>query len=139
MDKRTRITPEIISSLAADEIFVFGSNLAGNHAGGAARTAIKWGAKMGQGIGLQGQTYAIPTMFSTVDELKPYVNSFITFAKDHPELRFLVTKIGCGIAGFSEQEIAVLFTAVIREDIRNICLPIEFTIIDSSNKEISNG
>jgi len=138
MDNRTNITPETITSLAADEIFVFGSNLAGKHLGGAARTAIKWGAVMGQGVGLQGMTYAIPTMFSTVDEIKPYVASFISYAKNHPEHRFLVTKIGCGIAGFSEKEIAGLFTAVIRENIPNIRLPKEFSIIIRLDEEIRN-
>lgn len=138
MSKIIRITPEKISTLATDEIFVFGSNLAGKHLGGAARAALKWGAVMGQGIGLQGQTYAIPTMFSTVDEIKPYVESFIAFAKNHPDLRFLVTKIGCGIAGFSEKEIAGLFTTVIREDIPNICLPEEFTGIIRSAEGIRN-
>ena len=126
MIKPTGITPEIISTLGNNEVFVFGSNLAGRHGGGAARTALKWGAVMGQGVGLQGQTYAIPTMFDTTGEIQPYVTEFINFAKSHPEYRFLVTKIGCGIAGFSITEIAELFRPVILEQIQNISLPIEF-------------
>lgn len=129
MGKKSRFTPEIINFLEKNEIFVFGSNLAGMHGGGAARTALKWGAVMGQGVGLQGQTYAIPTMFSTAAEIKPYVIDFIAFAKSQPEFRFLVTKIGCGIAGFSEEEIAALFVSVVQEDIKNIFLPREFLTI----------
>jgi hypothetical protein len=123
MEKRKIFTPEIIYSLQENEIFVFGSNLAGIHAGGAAHNALKWGAKIGQGVGLQGQTYAIPTMFVHVEEIKPYVLEFINFAKAHKQYIFLVTKIGCGIAGFSEVEIAKLFQDVIQEDIKNIFLP----------------
>jgi hypothetical protein len=100
----------------------------GNHAGGAARTAIKWGAIMGQGEGIQGKTYAIPTMLNSVVEIKPYVLRFIEYAKSNPYKRFLVTKIGCGIAGFNYKEIAPLFLLVIREDISNICLPEEWVI-----------
>jgi len=126
MKKPTGITPEIISSLENNEVFVFGSNLAGRHGGGAARIALRWVAVMGQGVGLQGQTYAIPTMFNTTGEIKPYVTEFIKFAKSHPEYRFLVTKIGCGIAGFSVIEMAELFKPVIFEQIHNIYLPNEF-------------
>lgn len=81
--KRYEYTPERISSLKPDEVFVFGSNLAGMHAGGAARVAVnKFGAIWGQGVGLQGQSYAIPTMQGGVDTIKPYVDQFITFAKE---------------------------------------------------------
>lgn len=76
-----RITPQFIDQLADGEIFVFGSNIEGNHAGGAARTALKWGAEPGEGVGLYGQTYAIPTMFSTIKYIKVYVTEFIEFAK----------------------------------------------------------
>ena len=126
MQKQNRITPEIITTLEINDIFVFGSNLAGMHGGGAARTALRWGAIMGQGVGLQGRTYAIPTMFRSVDEIKPYVSDFLDFAKRHPEFRFLVTKIGCGIAGFSVKEIARLFNPVITDNITNIFLPEDF-------------
>lgn len=118
-------TPENISSLNPNEIFVFGSNLAGSHGGGAARVALrKFGAKMGQGVGLQGQSYAIPTMQGGVETIKPYVDQFITFAKAHPELKFYVTRIGCGIAGFKDEDIAPLFQAALGET--NIILPKSF-------------
>ena len=120
-----RITPEHIRSLGQNEIFVFGSNLAGAHGGGAARIAVEqFGAIMGQGVGLQGQSYAIPTMQGGVNTIAPYVDEFIAFAKQHPELTFLVTRIGCGIAGFSPRQIAPLFTGAV--DVKNIHLPQDF-------------
>lgn len=118
-------TPEKISELKPNEVFVFGSNLAGSHGGGAAWSAYrKFGAIWGQGVGLQGQSYAIPTMQGGVETIKPYVDEFIRFAKQHPELNFLVTKIGCGIAGFKVEEIAPLFYHAI--DCKNVILPKEF-------------
>jgi hypothetical protein len=126
MEKQNRFTPEVITTLETNDIFVFGSNLAGMHGGGAARTALKWGAIMGRGVGLQGRTYAIPTMFRTVNEIKPYVADFVEFAKSHPEYRFLVTRIGCGIAGFTVKEIAGLFKPVVMDNITNIFLPEDF-------------
>lgn len=120
-----RITPNNISKLAENEIFVFGSNLDGHHYGGAARIAEeKFGAIFGQGVGLQGQSYAIPTMHGGVDVIKPYVDEFIEFAKQHPELTFLVTRIGCGIAGFKDSEIAPLFKGAL--GMANIALPQSF-------------
>ena len=120
-----RITPNRISQLAANEVFVFGSNLQGHHYGGAARIANeKFGAIFGQGVGLQGQSYAIPTMQGGVETIRPYVDEFIEFAKQHPELTFLVTRIGCGIAGFKDSEIAPLFRGAI--GIENIALPQSF-------------
>ena len=108
--EQKRTTPEFITELQPNEIFVFGSNLQGMHGGGAARVAYRnFGAVMGQGVGLQGQSYAIPTMQGGVETIRPYVDEFITFAKGHPELTFLVTRIGCGIAGFTDEEIAPLF------------------------------
>ena len=120
-----RISPRWIDSLEENEIFVFGSNLQGMHGGGAARVAHeKFGAVWGEGIGLQGQSYAIPTMHGGVDAIAPYVNDFIAFAKEHPELKFLVTEIGCGIAGFRISEMAPLFKEAL--DITNIYLPQRF-------------
>ena len=117
-----RFTPERISELAENEIFVFGSNLAGAHGGGAARLAYrKFGAVWGEGVGLHGRTYAIPTMQGGVQTIKPYVDEFIRFAKEHPSLTFLVTRIGCGIAGFQDRDIAPLFKAAI--NVENIILP----------------
>ena len=118
-------TPDRISRLEDNEIFVFGSNLGGFHGGGAARAAMdRFGAIWGQGVGLQGQSYAIPTMQGGVDTIAPYVDEFIEFASQHKEYRFLVTRIGCGIAGFRDDEIAPLFAAALPID--NIILPREF-------------
>lgn len=123
--ERPDFTPNYIKSLKADEIFVFGSNLAGAHGGGAARIAVEdFGAIWGQGVGLQGQCYAIPTMQGGVETIKPYVDEFIEFAKQHKELFFYVTRIGCGIAGFRDEEIAPLFAKAI--DVQNIALPETF-------------
>jgi hypothetical protein len=120
-----RITEDYIQSLRPDEVFVFGSNLAGLHGGGAARAAYnKFGAVWGQGIGMQGQSYAIPTMQGGVETIAPYVDEFIEYAGSHPEKRFLVTEIGCGIAGFKPEEIAPLFSGAI--GIENISLPRRF-------------
>ena len=80
-----------------------------------------FGAIMGQGVGLQGQSYGIPTMQGGVETIRPYVDEFIAFAKEHPELTFLVTRIGCGIAGFTDEEIAPLFEKA--HDVENIVLP----------------
>lgn len=125
MDKRKRISPDLINNLKDNEIFVFGSNLEGMHGGGAARAAYnKFGAIWGQGAGLQGQSYGIPTMHGGVDVIKPYVDEFINFAKSHPQLKFLVTRIGCGIAGFKDEEIAPLFQDAF--EIENIYLPKSF-------------
>ena len=118
-------TSERISELRENEIFVFGSNLAGAHGGGAAWLAYRrFGAVWGEGVGLHGRTYAIPTMQGGVDTIKPYVDDFILFAKEHKELTFLVTRIGCGIAGFRNEEIAPLFKDAIC--VENIILPKEF-------------
>ena len=120
--QQKRTTSENITSLAPNEIFVFGSNLSGMHGGGAAWVAYrKFGAIMGQGVGLQGQSYGIPTMQGGVETIRPYVDEFIEFAKSHPELTFLVTRIGCGIAGFDDAEIAPLFEAA--HEVANIVLP----------------
>ena len=125
MSKEKRITPEWITDLKEDEVFVFGSNLKGMHGGGAARVAYdKFGAVWGQGVGMQGQSYGIPTMHGGTDVIKPYVDEFIEYAKQHPEKKFLVTPVGCGIAGFTESEIAPLFKDA--KDVENIWLPEKF-------------
>ena len=122
---QNRITPERISNLRPGEIFVFGSNLAGMHGGGAARIAVvHFGAIMGQGVGLQGQSYAIPTMQGGVNTIQPYVDEFLRFADCHPEMTFLVTRIGCGIAGFRPEQIAPLFAAAV--NLPNVHLPLDF-------------
>ncbi len=133
---RPAFTPDIITNLGCDEIFVFGSNLQGIHVGGAARIAFKnFGAIMGQGIGLQGNSYAIPTMQGGVETIRPYVDDFIKFAKERKDLIFYVTRIGCGIAGFKDEEIAPLFAKARVLD--NVILPKSFCdIIDSWNYNI---
>lgn len=97
-------------------IFVFGSNRQGRHGAGAARHAMTFGAVYGQAEGRQGSTYAIVTKELrlthepvTLAEVKEGVDRFITYAQNHPELEFLVTRIGCGLAGFSDAQIAPLF------------------------------
>ena len=96
-------------------IFVFGSNLAGVHGAGAALYARKHhGAIYGQGIGLQGNSYGIPTkdmLIRTLSlvQIQKYVTQFIWFAKDHPEMTFNVTRIGCGLAGYVDKQIAPMF------------------------------
>lgn len=125
MNTEKRISPDFINNLKPNEIFVFGSNLDGMHGGGAARVAYNnFGAIWGQGVGLQGQSYGIPTMHGGIDDIKPYVDEFINFAKSHTELKFLVTRIGCGIAGFTDKEMAPLFKDAI--EIENIYLPKSF-------------
>ena len=125
INKEGRVTPDFITSLKPNEVFVFGSNLAGMHGGGAARIAhLYFGAVMGNGDGIQGQSYAIPTMQGGVDTIRPYVDKFIAYAKQHPDQHFLVTRIGCGIAGFSPDEIAPLFAEA--AEVENISLPDDF-------------
>ncbi len=119
-----RVTPQMIRQLGENEIFVFGSNANGYHRGGAAAFAMReFGAVWGQGEGLQGKSYAIPTM-EGFDQLREAVNRFTAFADQHQELRFLVTMVGCGIAGYSPRDIAPLFKGCI--DLENVALPIEF-------------
>ena len=116
------VTPNRITRLSESEVFVFGSNLQGYHGGGAARTAMKqFGAEWGVGVGPTGQCYAIPTMQGGVETIKPYVDEFLAYAQGHPDTRFLVTRIGCGIAGFKDAEIAPLFSQAV--NLPNVALP----------------
>lgn len=120
-----RFTPDNIKELAPDEIFVFGSNLAGHHGGGAARVALdRFGAQWGQGEGIQGQSYAIPTMQGGVETIKPYVDRFLDLAYEWDQNTFMVTRIGCGIAGFTPEQIAPLFDRAL--DMYNVVLPRDF-------------
>ena len=121
-----RVTPYNVNSLKEGEIFVFGSNLQGIHGKGAALTARKFGAKIGVGEGLQGQTYALPTKRTpyeplTIVEVMMNIGEFIEVAIANPHLTFLVTKIGCGNAGFTEEEIKPLFETA--HQYKNIILP----------------
>ena len=119
-----RITPSQVNILADGEIFVFGSNFQGRHMGGAARVAQeKYGAVWGIGEGLQGQSYAIPTM-EGLENLAPAVQRFTSFAKQHQELKFFVTAIGCGIAGYQAEEIAPMFLDAAY--LPNVFLPLSF-------------
>lgn len=120
-----RFTPDNIKELAPDEIFVFGSNLAGHHGGGAARVALdRFGAQWGVGEGIQGQSYAIPTMQGGVETIKPYVDRFLDLAYEWDQNTFLVTRIGCGIAAFTPEQIAPLFDRAL--DMYNVVLPRDF-------------
>lgn len=124
-----RVTPENIEELNNKEVFVFGSNEAGIHGAGAAKTALKFGAKMGIGMGMQGHTYAIPTkdfniISLPINRVRFYVDGFTAFARYHPDYEFLVTKIGCGLAGFTVEQIAPLFKEASK--LENVFLPIEF-------------
>ena len=118
-------TPEFITSLQPNEVFVFGSNIRGMHGGGAAAIACrKFGAVWGVGEGLTGQCYALPTMEGGVDYIAGKVQNFLACAKSHPEKKFYVTKIACGIAGFTIEEIGPLFADAI--NMPNVILPHEF-------------
>ena len=120
----TRITPSLINELEPNEVFVFGSNIQGMHMGGAARVAYsKFGAEWGNGEGLQGQLYALPTM-EGIESTKLAADHFAECAKEHPELKFFVTAVGCGIAGYTPEEIAPLFKDAAMLD--NVNLPVSF-------------
>ncbi len=126
-------TPENIQELKENEIFVFGSNMNGNHAGGAARLAVeKFGAIMGQAEGIQGQSYAIPTLDKdmnriTMEKLHANLLKFKKYAIDNPDKTFYLTKIGCGIAGYCINDIAYL--VIFSNFPENVILPVEFTTL----------
>lgn len=130
MDYSKRITPDHIYALLPGEIFVFGSNTIGLHGKGAAKTALKWGAIPGKGSGLMGSTYGIPTKGSNMkvalnlSRIEFHVENFINFATINTDLTFLVTEIGCGLAGYKPSQIAPLFKEAIKYD--NIHLPRSF-------------
>ena len=126
-----RITPNNITELKENEIFVFGSNESGIHGAGAAKLAReKFGAILGQGYGLQGKSYAIPTKgpFAQyrlhVSDIRKYVDKFIEVSKERKDLTFLVTLVGCGLAGYEPNQIAHLFKDALK--LENVYLPIEF-------------
>jgi hypothetical protein len=119
---------ELITKLKPNEIFVFGSNLSGRHGKGAAKTAMRWGAKYGMGNGPSGQTYAIPTKAVSVyqrlpiERIREFVCEFLQYARQHKELSFLVTEIGCGLAGYKPKDIAPMFKGCSE----NVVLPERF-------------
>ena len=124
-----RFTQENIETLEAGEIFIFGSNLSGRHSAGAAKKALEFGAVMGKGVGFRGRTYAIPTKDENIrtmpiEAIEPYVKQFIDYASKNQHLTFLVSKIGCGLAGYSPEDIAPLFEDALLYP--NIVLPEEF-------------
>ena len=117
-----RFIPDRVEQLSNCEIFVFGSNLEGMHMGGAARIAHeKFGAEWGVGDGPTGRCYAIPTMHGGLEDIRPYAEKFIAYAKAHPMNRFLLTRVGCGIAGFKDSDMAQLFEEAL--DVPNIAYP----------------
>jgi len=123
MVARRRTSPRVITDLADGEVFVFGSNASGAHGGGAARTAYeRFGAVWGQGHGLQGRSYGIDTM-SGWDALVADAEDFLAFAREHPELTFLLTPVGTGIAGWDAVRVAPLFAGAPG----NVLLPEAFT------------
>ena len=120
-----RVAPDIIDNLSEGQVFVFGSDIYGRHGGGAARLAVeRFGAVVGQPVGLQGQSYAIPTSGLSLEAIRRNVMDFIQFADMNPEMTFLVTRIGCGAAGYSDEEIAPLFANAF--GLRNVYLPASF-------------
>ena len=120
-----RVTPDFITELKEGEVFVFGSNKEGMHGGGAARIAYKeFGARWGEGVGMTGRCYAIPTMDGSLDIIRKHVDDFTEYAAAHPELTFLVTRTGCGIAGWRDSAIAPLFGNA--SERRKVTLPEEF-------------
>lgn len=120
----SRITPSIVRVLGSQEVFVFGSNIQGMHMGGAARVAYeKFGAEWGNGEGLQGQSYALPTM-EGIESTREAIERFTTYAQKHPELKFFVTPVGCGIAGYTPEMIAPMFYDAAY--LENVYLPVSF-------------
>lgn len=130
-------TPEYIDRLLPNQIFVFGSNALGYHTGGASGMARKrFGAIWGQAEGLQGQSYAIPVDFgkgNVAPDIQPYIDRFIDYAKTHPDNHFLVTRVGCGIAGFTDKEMAEHFREAL--EMKNVSLPRSFVNALKGNKE----
>ena len=119
-----QVTPSEVRKLRDGEIFVFGSNAQGMHGAGAARVAVeKFGAKMGKGEGLQGSSYAIPTM-EGLESLKGAVDRFTEYARGHRDLNFFVTAVGCGIAGYTPEEVAPFFYDAAQ--LSNVYLPVSF-------------
>lgn len=122
------LSSEPIRELTRCEVFVFGSSLEGKHRGGAAGYACShFRAVSGQGSGPQGQCYAIPTMFNSVKEMVPYVQEFIEYVKEHPMNRFLITRLGCGIAGFTDKQVAPLFDDLYH--VKNAVFPLEWWFV----------
>lgn len=134
--KHNGFTPDYIDTLLSNQIFVFGSNALGYHTGGASGTARKkFGAVWGQSEGIQGQSYAIPVDFGRGirkdTEVKNAINRFISYAGKHNDLFFFVTRLGCGMGGYRDEEMAQFFREALK--LNNVCLPKSF--VDA----LSNG
>nr|WP_174505439.1 hypothetical protein [Acinetobacter sp. Marseille-Q1620] len=118
----------IIKSLPEDTVFVFGSNMAGTHAGGAAKMAVEhFGAVKGVGRGWAGQSFAIPTMNEhlqqmPLSQIQHYIEDFKIYTKNHPKMKYFITSIGCGVAGYKTEEIAPMFKGISH----NVIFPISF-------------
>ena len=131
-----KFTPDKITKLKKNQVFVFGSNEAGIHGAGAAKLAEeKFGAIRGMGYGLQGKSFGIPTKDTFIrtlplDKIEFYIYSFLTEVMEYPDTEFLVTKIGCGLAGYSEDQIANLFKGKFIPE--NVTLPESFFNIINS-------
>lgn len=120
-----RITPSKIDRLKTRYVYVFGTNLEGLHVGREAQLAVShFGAEYGIGVGSQGKTYAIPTMQGNIKTVEPYIKNFVKYAKQHPEQRFYVTYVGCGISGFDLDDMGRLSYSA--KDVENVFLPQKF-------------
>ena len=105
-----------------DEVLVFGSSIEGMHWGGAAYTAFKkFRAAQRCSLGLLCQSYAIPTMYSGVEDIRPYVDELVLYAAENPELFLYVTRIDCDITSLKHREISPLFVEA--RGLANVCLP----------------
>jgi hypothetical protein len=137
------VTPDNVESLGVNQVFVFGSNESGRHGKGAAKTAMTWGAVYGQASGIQGKTYGIPTVNASIsnklplNKIRRYVDEFTEFAKHQTELEFLVTEIGCGLAGHKHKDIAPMFEAA--SILPNVLLPRKFWRVLAHNAEIKGA
>ena len=131
-------TPSQVDTLEENQVFVFGSNEAGRHGKGAALTAFEtFGAKRGIANGIQGKSYAIPTKNTsllplTLNEIRPYVNEFLNYARLNTNKEFLVTEIGCGLAGNKIESIAPMFANYTD----NVKLPLPFYSVLYPNKKL---
>ena len=130
MSYSIQYTPEIITNLKHEQIFVYGSNTAGIHGAGAARQALKWGARMGQD-GFNGQTYGISTKDDSIitlplDEIHKNVKKFLKFANQNKQFEFLVTKVGMGLAGLTIRDIGPMFFFALDYSHSNVIMPREF-------------
>ena len=134
-----RVSDYNIESLKENEVFVFGSNTSGRHGKGAAKTAMRFGAIYGKGNGIQGKSYGIPTVNANItnklplSKIQKFVDEFIEYAKSHKELVFLVTRVGTGLAGWSDKDIAPLFKN--STELENVYLPKEFWRIIKKGKD----